>query len=837
MTPAENYHINDVLVAGTSVGAVATYQFKNVTDNHTIRVIFAGDEHPPVANAGADQSVRVKDRVQLDGSGSSDVDGNSLTFEWSFVSKPSGSNATLSNTQAVKPIFDVDVAGSYTVQLIVNDGAVNSTPDTVMISTENSAPVSEAGADQSVRVKDRVQLDGSGSSDVDGNSLNYAWSFVSKPSGSNAMLSSTTVVKPAFDVDIAGTYTVQLIVNDGKVNGMPDAVTISTENSAPLSNTGADQAVLVNDTVQLDGSASSDVDGDSLTFKWSLVSKPGGSSATLSDTTVVKPTFDVDIAGIYTVQLIVNDGNVNSVPDTVTISTENTAPVANAGADQAILVNDIVQLDGSASSDVDGDSLTFKWSLVSKPGGSSATLSDTTVVKPTFEIDIAGTYTVQLIVNDGNVNSAPDTVTISTENSAPVSDAGADQAVRVNDTALLDGSGSTDADGDTLTLNWSFISKPDGSIAALSSATAVNPTFMVDVAGSYIVQLIVNDGTDNSAPDTVTFITGNSAPVSNAGNDQTVEEGETVTLSGLKSTDPDDNIASYTWQQTGGTPVNLSNSRGAETTFIAPNAVTDADTLTFRLTVKDTEGLQDIDYCNTTLTKVALVDSDSDGVPDDQDAFPYDAHEYLDTDGDGEGNNADTDDDNDGMPDAWELTYGLDQLKDDTADDPDGDGVSNINEYNLGTEPNHNEGNFEPDPPSLLGPDDHETVGLTPLLETDDFYDPNVNDVHSQTQWKITRAEDEFIVFDVTTDSSLTSMTVPKLILEHDTDYIWQVKFIDNHGASSDWSKAGYFTTEFLEEDSDGNGIPDHQEVDDTLDLDKNGILRPGAVRYQVHCR
>ena len=53
------------------------------------------------------------------------------------------------------------------------------------------------------------------------------------------------------------------------------------------------------------------------------------------------------------------------------------------------------------------------------------------------------------------------------------------------------------------------------------------------------MQLIVYDGTDYSAPDTVTIVTENAAPLSNAGNDQTVDEGETVTLSGLASTDPD----------------------------------------------------------------------------------------------------------------------------------------------------------------------------------------------------------------------------------------------------------------------------------------------------------
>ncbi|SFV89487.1 OmpA-like transmembrane domain protein [hydrothermal vent metagenome] len=81
------------------------------------------------------------------------------------------------------------------------------------------------------------------------------------------------------------------------------------------------------------------------------------------------------------------------------------------------------------------------------------------------------------------------------------------------------------------------------------------------------------------------------------------------------------------------------------------------------------------------------VDTDNDGHPDNQDAFPNDPNEWLDTDGDGTGNNADTDDDNDGMSDTWETVYGLNPLVDDSTGDLDNDGFTNLEEYQASTNP------------------------------------------------------------------------------------------------------------------------------------------------------
>ncbi len=197
-------------------------------------------------------------------------------------------------------------------------------------------------------------------------------------------------------------------------NGCGDVSNVSTPNNPPVANAGPDQGNIAGGTtITLDGSKSSDPNGNPLTFRWTLMTKPAGSNASLSSTTSVKPTFTVDlVTGDYTAQLIVNDGTVDSAPDSVTISTANVAPVANAGPDQPSVAPGPVTLDGSASSDANGDPLTYSWTFTSIPGGSAAVLTSPNTVSPTFTVDLAGSYVVQLIVNDGTVDSAPSTVTI-----------------------------------------------------------------------------------------------------------------------------------------------------------------------------------------------------------------------------------------------------------------------------------------------------------------------------------------------------------------------------------------------------------------------------------------
>ena len=415
---------------------------------------------PPVANAGADQNVMIGTLVKLNGSASSADLGRSLTYAWTLTSKPAGSAAVLTSPTSASPTFTPDVAGNYVAGLVVNDGTTNSSADAVSITATvaNAAPVANPGAAQSVTTGTLVTLNGSASSDANGDALTYAWTLASKPTGSVASLTGSASVLSTFTADLAGTYVASLIVNDGKMNSPPKTITVTATapsttpaNSAPVANPGAAQNVTTGALVTLNGAASSDVDGDTLSYAWTLTANPTGSKAVLANSTSAAPTFTADVAGIYITSLTVNDGKVSSAAKTVTVTAApagtgpvNTAPVANVGSQKIILVvagqtfnldgttvpsvvtqvtvdGKVVQrvftyvnLSGSASSDADGDSLTYLWSVTPfhYDGCQPASLSSSTAVRPVLTIRCWDSYVVSLVVNDGKVNSTAATITV-----------------------------------------------------------------------------------------------------------------------------------------------------------------------------------------------------------------------------------------------------------------------------------------------------------------------------------------------------------------------------------------------------------------------------------------
>lgn len=333
----------------------------------------------------------------------------------------------------------------------------------------------------------------------------YEWSF-----GDGGLGSSEKITHVYTD---PGEYTARLQVSlsDGSYLKARTRISVVAANQPPVARAGADQAVTTGDTVTLDGSASEDPEGNALIYAWTLEA-PEGSAASLSNAAAVAPTFTADVTGVYTAALVVNDGDRNSKPDTVVVAaapgqTQNRPPMADAGPLQRVRVGTQVMLDGGGSYDPEGLALTYAWVFDQVPLGSQAVLDNADSAAPSFTPDIVGAYFVSLVVRDGEQESEPDTAEVYASdegpvNQAPVADAGFDQTVYAGANVALDGSRSKDGDGDALTYSWSLAHKPAGSAANLDNADTPTPTFVADVPGEYLVQLVVNDGADPSEPDT-----------------------------------------------------------------------------------------------------------------------------------------------------------------------------------------------------------------------------------------------------------------------------------------------------------------------------------------------
>lgn len=181
-------------------------------------------------------------------------------------------------------------------------------------------------------------------------------------------------------------------------------------NQAPVLAEIGDQLVAEGSTLDV-GIAATDPDGDAITL--SATGLPAFTSFTdnTDGTGTLSLAPDYDDEGVYYgVEIMASDGVLSdSETITITVLGVNRVPVADAGADQTVIVGTLVALDGSGSFDLDAEPLSYAWTQTEGP---AVTLSDSSVVDPTFTPTMADVYTFSLIVNDGDLSSAPDTVSI-----------------------------------------------------------------------------------------------------------------------------------------------------------------------------------------------------------------------------------------------------------------------------------------------------------------------------------------------------------------------------------------------------------------------------------------
>ena len=366
----------------------------------------------PTANAGPPQMAVVGNTVLLDGSRSISPTGAPLSYKWTFVTVPAGASPALSNVDVVNPKFVIPQDGTYVLQLSISDGARSSDAQ-VVISTQFTPPLANAGVNQVVAAGALVHLNGSASYDPDGDNLKFQWNLSYRPAGSMASLSNPSAIAPTFLVDLPGTYVAQLTVTDSHNLTSNATVTIRTQDLSPIAVAGDAKQVAVGNSVHLDAGRSSDPSGDAITFGWTILSKPGDSSTVITAPDSVTPWFVVDAAGTYVVQLAATDTQGNASYSTQLITTEAKPPIANAGTKKSVGVSASVTLSGSASTDANGSPLSYHWALLSRPNGSNVTIpADSNTPTISFIADQAGEYLVELIVSNGVYTSEPSTVLV-----------------------------------------------------------------------------------------------------------------------------------------------------------------------------------------------------------------------------------------------------------------------------------------------------------------------------------------------------------------------------------------------------------------------------------------
>lgn len=537
------------------------------TDATTESLHIAVGDVGPLVDAGPDRTVN-PDEITLTAVGRDPLR-QPLSYSWRVASAPA--DTTLDTPELSSTTLVVRTAGEYVFEVTVSNGTRTAT-DKVTITVRNIAPVANAGPPvRTGRAGEPLALDARASTDANGDELSYSWEFVSGPEAEfeGATTGELVVVVPA----TSGELVVKLTVSDGTLSSSTTvSIRVSPKDgpgtNPPVAVAGEDQTAIVGETVTLDGSGSYDVDGDVLTYDWS---QRGGPTLELEDSEEATTTFVPAVPGTYSFVLTVFDGSFFSY-DTVTVEVfdgaGNTRPVAVITPEEtSTAVVERVTLDGSQSHDAEGSPLTYRWEQLSGP---TANLIGATTSSVRVNSMSPGVVVLSLVVNDGQLDSRPALAKVFvTDGSArPVAVAKGPAFALLGASHELDGSESHDPQGALLTYQWTQV---EGTFLALERPGTVNPTFTPTAAGTYVFQLVVNNGLFDSEPDTIEIEVGNNRPPL-AVIEGPVETfvGESIHLTGQRSVDPDGDELTFAWSiVSGGDGASLLGADTTQPTFVA----------------------------------------------------------------------------------------------------------------------------------------------------------------------------------------------------------------------------------------------------------------------------
>lgn len=512
---------------------------------------------PPVAKAGGTTTITLPvNSTALNGSASSNPAGGVLKYAWIKVSGPT--SFAISGDTTATPFTSSLVAGTYKIKLTVtnSNGLVNADTATIIV---NPAPVPTANAGVDINMvlpTNTATLNGSGSTTPGGGALSYVWTKVSGPA--SFTITGDSTVSASVSNLIEGVYQVKLTVTNSAGISSTDFMNI-TVTAAPvaIAAAGADiNLVLPTNSTLLNGSASFSTGGGALTYAWSVIAGPATYS--LGGATTATPSLSNLVEGVYQIKLTVTNLQGSSSDDIVVVNVSPAPvypPVANAGQDVTItLPTNSVILNGEQSFNPAGGALTYAWTMMSGPA--AYTITGASSATPTLSNLVEGAYQLKLTVTNSQGASSEDQVIVNVAPmpaTPPVANAGADITLTLPaNSTNLNGTGSSNAAGGTLTYAWSLVSGP--SSFAISGASLATPIISNLVEGSYHMKLVVTNAQGLSAEDVVTVTVNMPAPpVAAAGTDVTVVlPVNTVTLDGSGSTNPAGGGLSYAWSKVNG---------------------------------------------------------------------------------------------------------------------------------------------------------------------------------------------------------------------------------------------------------------------------------------------
>jgi gliding motility-associated-like protein len=532
---------NPTLANPTATPTVTTTYSVTVTDangcTNTDQVTITVNPLPTV-DAGLDQTICDGENIVIGGSPTSTTPGS--TFSWSPT-------ASLNSGNFANPTASPTTTTTYTVTVTDPNGCTNTDQVTI---TVNPTPGADAGPDQSICNLQSVTIGGSPTSSTPG--VSYSWN-------NGTSLNNSSIANPIATPNVTTTYTVTVTAGNGCTS--TDQVTV-TVNPLPTADAGLDRTICLGQSATLGGSPTGPTGA---TYAWT-------NGTSLNNPTAANPIATPTTTTTYTVT--VTDGNGCTDTDQVTI-TVNPVPNVDAGPDFAICDLSSITIGGSPTSTTLG--ATFAWD-------NAASLNDASFANPTASPSTTTTYTVT--VTHPNGCTATDQMTI-TVNPLPNADAGVDQDICLNQSAILGGSPTGPAGA---SYSWT-------PTASLNNPAIANPTATPTATTTYTVTVTdINGCTDTD--DIV--ITVNPLPNVDAGADQAICAGQSATLGGSPTSSTPG--ATYSWDN----PGTLNSS------ILANPIATPSVTTTYTVIVTDANGCSSTDQVVITVNPLPNVDAGPD---------------------------------------------------------------------------------------------------------------------------------------------------------------------------------------------------------------------------------